>query len=142
MTRRCSFFAGLIEQFTTAAIVAGRLLAFLSTIGAGLALGMAARLMGAGKLQAMLAAILFWAAPFVIVRFSAINDPQMLGNFLDAIGLVLIHCRPRNMGFIALSALFLSAASSSSWPSRARARKRAVLSSQPASRWAAARSSR
>jgi len=104
------FLAGWIENFTTDAIIAGRILAFLSTISAGIALGFAARLLGAGRLQAMLAAILFWAAPFVIVRFSAINDPQMLGNFLDAIGLVLLLARPRNIAFIALSALFLAAA--------------------------------
>jgi hypothetical protein len=104
------FLAGWIDNFTTDAVIAGRLLAFFSTIGAGIALALAARLLGAGRLQAMLAAILFWAAPFVIVRYAAINDPQMLGNVLDAIGLVLLLARPRNIGFIALSALFLAAA--------------------------------
>jgi len=104
------FLAGLIERFTTDAIIAGRILAFLSTIGTGIAIGLAACLMGAGKLQSLLAAILFWAAPWVIVHYSALNDPQMLGNFLDAVGLVLILRSPRNLVFIALSALFLTAA--------------------------------
>ena len=102
------FLAGLIENFTSDAIIAGRILAFLSTIGTGIALGLAARLMGAGKLPSLLVAILFWAAPWVIVHFSALNDPQMLGNFLDAAGLVLIL--RRNPVSIALSALFLVAA--------------------------------
>jgi hypothetical protein len=104
------YLASLIDDFTGDAIIAGRILAFLSTIGAGLALGFAARLMGAGRLQSILAAILLWSAPLVIVRFSAVNDPQMLGNFLDAAGLVLLLCNPRNIGFIALSALFCAAA--------------------------------
>jgi hypothetical protein len=104
------FLAGVVERFTTDAIIAGRILAFLSTIGTGIAIGLAARLMGAGKLPSMLAAILFWAAPWVIVHYSALNDPQMLGNFLDAVGLVLILRSPRDVISIALSALFLVAA--------------------------------
>ena len=101
--------ARLIELTGLDAIIAGRILAFVSTIGAGLALGLAAHRLGAGKLQSMLAAGLFWAAPFVIVHYSAINDPQMLGNFLDAIGLVLLLRAPRTLLSIALAALFLVA---------------------------------
>jgi len=104
------FLAGLIDSFTDDAIIAGRILAFVSTIGASIALGFAARFMGAGRLQSVLAAILFLAAPWVIVRFSAIDDPQMLGNFLDAVGLALILRGSRNIAFVALSALFVTAA--------------------------------
>jgi hypothetical protein len=46
----------------------------------------------------------------VIVRFTAMNDPQMLGNFLDAVALVLILAAPRDTWHIALSALFLTLA--------------------------------
>jgi hypothetical protein len=79
-------------------------------IGAGLALMLAARAMGCRAWQAAIAGLLFWAAPWVIVRFTAMNDPQLLGNCLDAIGLALIVRAPRSMVFIMLSALFLTAA--------------------------------
>ena len=66
--------------------------------------------MGCGRRQSLFAALLFWAAPWVIVKFSAMDDPQMLGNLLDAIALPLILRAPRTTASIALSALFLTLA--------------------------------
>ncbi len=89
------------------AIMAGRVVAFLSTLGIGVALGIAARQMGCSPRKAAGAALLFWAAPWVIVKFSAMDDPQMLGNLFDAIALAMILRAPRTTASIALSALFL-----------------------------------
>jgi hypothetical protein len=104
------FLVGLVERINSDAIIAGRIVSFASTLGIGFCLAVAASLMGCRRREAAIAALLFWAAPWVIVRFAAMNDPQMLGNFLDAIGLVLILRRPRSLAHIALAALFLTAA--------------------------------
>jgi hypothetical protein len=104
------FVVGLVAKLTGDAIVAGRLVAFLSTLGIGLCLALAARAAGCSRRNAVVAALLFWAAPWVIVKFSAMDDPQMLGDLLDAIALVLILRRPRDTAHVALSALFLTAA--------------------------------
>ncbi len=58
----------------------------------------------------MLAALLFWAAPWVIVKFSAMDDPQMLGNLFDAIALAIILRAPRTSLSTLLAALFLTLA--------------------------------
>ena len=104
------FILGEVARFTGDAIIAGRMVAFVSTLGTGICLALAARAMGCSRWQAGIAALLFWAAPWVIVRFAALNDPQMLGNFLDAAGLALIVRRPRDVFHIALAALFLTLA--------------------------------
>jgi hypothetical protein len=104
------FLVGAVAQLTGDAIIAGRLVAFVSAIGIGLCLAMAARAMGCSRRQGIIAALLFWAAPWVIVKFAALNDPQMLGNLLDAIALAILVRAPRRTAQIALSALFLTAA--------------------------------
>jgi hypothetical protein len=92
------------------AIIAGRVVAFLCTLGIGVCLGFAARALGCDGRQSLFAALLFWAAPWVIVKFSAMDDPQMLGNLFDALGLLVILRGPRTMAAIALCALFLTLA--------------------------------
>jgi hypothetical protein len=92
------------------AIIAGRIIAFLSTIGIGVCLGFAARALGCNRRQSVFAALLFWAAPWVIVKFSAMDDPQMLGNLLDAAALLILVRAPRTTISIALGALFLTLA--------------------------------
>ena len=105
------FIVGAASKLTGLdAIIAGRLVAFVSTLGIGLCLGFAARQMGCSAAKAAVAALLFWAAPWVIVKFSAMDDPQMLGNLLDAVALVLILRAPRTILSIALAALFLTLA--------------------------------
>ena len=71
---------------------------------------LAARAVGCAWRESVIAGLLFWAAPWVIVRFTAMNDPQMLGNFLDAVALVVILTAPRDIWHIAISALFLTLA--------------------------------
>ena len=102
------FVVGSIARLTGDAILAGRIIAFLATLGTGICLAFAARAIGCAWRQAGLAALLFWAAPWVIVRFSALNDPQMLGDFFDAFALVVILSDPRDLGHVLLSALFLT----------------------------------
>ena len=92
------------------AILAGRLVSFLALVGTGICLSLAARAFGCRWRYAIMAALLFWAAPWVIVRFAAMNDPQLLGNVLGAIGLAVIARNPRSMRHIALCALFLTLA--------------------------------
>ncbi len=101
---------GALWFVTGDAIIAGRLLAFVSTLGIGICLAFCARICGCRWRHAMVAALVFGAAPWVIVRFSALNDPQALGNFLSAIGLVFILRGPRNLKTLALGALFLTLA--------------------------------
>jgi hypothetical protein len=102
------FIVGLVSKLTGDAIIAGRLIAFLSTLGIGLCLALAARTAGCAWRRCIIAALLFWAAPWVIVKFSAMDDPQMLGDLFDAIALVLILKQPRDRTHIALTALFLT----------------------------------
>jgi hypothetical protein len=71
---------------------------------------LAARAMGCAVRRTPVAALVFWAAPWVLVRFTAMNDPQLLGNFLDAVALVVILVSPRDLWHIAISALFLTLA--------------------------------
>jgi hypothetical protein len=105
------FLVGWAAKLTGGdAIIAGRIVAFLSTLGIGLCLGLSARAMGCSLRQAAVAALLFWGAPWVIVKFSAMDDPQMLGNFLDAIGLAIILRAPRSFVHVAIAALFLTLA--------------------------------
>ena len=105
------FIVGALSQLTGLdAIIAGRIVAFVSTLGIGLCLGLSARALGCDRRQSVFAALLFWAAPWVIVKFSAMDDPQMLGNLLDAIGLLILVRAPRTMATIALGALFLTLA--------------------------------
>ena len=104
------FIVGAVARLTGDAIIAGRIVAFVSTLGTGICLALAARALGCSRRLAGIAALLFWAAPWVIVRFAAMNDPQMLGNFLDAAGLALILRRPRDVFHIALAALLLTLA--------------------------------
>ena len=104
------FLVGGLARLTGDAIIAGRIVAFLSTLGTGVCFALAARAAGCAWRHSLFAALLFWAAPWVIVRFSALNDPQMLGNFLDAVGLVVILSSPRETLHLALAALFLTAA--------------------------------
>jgi hypothetical protein len=102
------FLVGAVAKLTGDAIIAGRIVSFASVIGIGVLLALAARAMGARN--AVLAALLFWAAPWVIVRFTAMNDPQLLGNVLDAVALFVIVTGPRDLRRIGLSALFLTLA--------------------------------
>ena len=105
------FIVGALARLTGQdAIIAGRLAAFLSTLGIGLCLGFAARAMGCDRRQSAFAALLFWAAPWVIVKFSAMDDPQMLGNLLDAVALLIIMRGPRTTASIAFCAFFLTLA--------------------------------
>ncbi len=104
------FLVGLVSKIIPDAIIAGRLVAFASTLGIGLCLGFAARAVGCTRWQGLIAALLFWAAPWVIVKFSAMDDPQMLGDLFDAIALLLILRGPRDTARIALAALFLTLA--------------------------------
>ena len=101
---------GEVARVTGDAIIAGRLVSFVSVLGICLCLALAARAMGCARRQAALAALLFWAAPWVIVRFTAMDDPQLLGNFLDAVGLVVLLASPRDVWHIAMAALFLTLA--------------------------------
>jgi hypothetical protein len=105
------FIVGAAAKLTGLdAIITGRLIAFLSTLGVGLCLALAARAMGCSPRKAAVAALLFWAAPWVIVKFSAMDDPQMLGNLLDAVALLILVRAPRTIATIALGALFLALA--------------------------------
>ena len=104
------FLVGVAAKFGGDAIIAGRVIAFLSTLGIAICLWFCARALGCGKWIAGVASLVFLAAPWVIVRFSALDDPQMLGNFLDAAGLMLILQAPRDTKHIALGALFLCGA--------------------------------
>jgi hypothetical protein len=105
------FIVGAVARLTGQdAIIAGRLVAFLSTLGIGLCLGFAARAMGCDRRQSVFAALLFWAAPWVIVKFSALDDPQMLGNLLDAVALLIIMRGPRTTASLAFCAFFLTLA--------------------------------
>ncbi len=104
------FLAGAVAKLTGDAIIAGRIVSFACVIGTGLCLGLAARAVGCSARNAALAALLFWAAPWVIVRFTAMNDPQLLGNFLDAVALLVILTGPRDVWHVGLSALFLTLA--------------------------------
>jgi hypothetical protein len=104
------FLAGALAKLTGDAIIAGRIMSFACVIGTGLLLAAAARAVGCSVRNASLAALLFWAAPWVIVRFTAMNDPELLGNFLDAVALLLILTGPRDLWHVALSALFLTLA--------------------------------
>jgi hypothetical protein len=91
-------------------IVAGRIIALLSTLGAALALGRAALRMGCGRAQAWLAATMFLASPWVLTKIGPIDDPQLLGNFLDALGLVVVVRSPGRSGHILLAAALFAAA--------------------------------
>jgi hypothetical protein len=102
------FLVGGVAKVTGDAIIAGRIVSFACALGTGLCLMLGALAMGCRPRQAVLAALLFWSAPWVIVRFTAMNDPQLLGNFLDAVALVLILTGPRDVWHVALSALFLA----------------------------------
>ncbi|HWY62015.1 MAG TPA: hypothetical protein VNW15_08970 [Rhizomicrobium sp.] len=104
------YMVGAVARWTGDAIIAGRMVSFVSTLGIGLCLFLAAVAMGCRRGIAAMAALLFLAAPWVIVRFSATNDPQLLGNFLDAVGLVVILAAPRDAWHIVMSALFLTLA--------------------------------
>src|SRR5262249_42571221 len=104
------FVVGAVTRLTGDAIIAGRVVSFACAIGIGFCLMLAARALGCGVRRTVIAALLFWAAPFVIVRFTAMNDPQLLGNFLDAVALVVILASPRDVWHIAMSALFLTLA--------------------------------
>jgi hypothetical protein len=105
------FIVGAVARLTGQdAIIAGRLVAFLSTLGIGLCLGFATRALGCDRRQSLFAALLFWAAPWVIVKFSAMDDPQMLGNLLDAAALLIIVRGPRTTASLAFGALFLTLA--------------------------------
>jgi hypothetical protein len=105
------FIVGALSRLTGLdAIIAGRIIAFASTLGIGFCLGFAARALGCDRRQSLFAALLFWAAPWVIVKFSAMDDPQMLGNLLDAIALLVLVRAPRTTVTLALGALFLTLA--------------------------------
>jgi hypothetical protein len=91
-------------------IVAGRIIALLSTLGVALALGRAALLMGCGRREAWLAAMMFLASPWVLTKIGPIDDPQLLGNFLDALGLVVVLRGPERAGHILLAAALFAAA--------------------------------
>jgi len=104
------FLVGAVANLTGDAIIAGRIVSFVSALGTGFCLFLAARAMGCGRRASAIAGLLFLAAPWVIVRFTAMNDPQLLGNFLDALGLVIILSGPRNLARLALAALLLTAA--------------------------------
>jgi hypothetical protein len=104
------FLVGAVAKLTGDAIIAGRIVSFACALGTGFSLMLAARAMGCAWRQSVIAGLLFWAAPWVIVRFTGMNDPQMLGNFLDAAALVAILTAPRDVWHIAVSALFLTLA--------------------------------
>jgi hypothetical protein len=104
------FLVGAVARLTGDALIAGRVVSFIAALGIGFCLALAARIAGCAWRHAALAALLFWAAPWVIVRFTAMDDPQLLGNFLDAVALVVILAAPRDGWHIAMSALFLTLA--------------------------------
>ena len=104
------FLVGLMAKLTGDALIAGRVVSFVSVLGIGFCLFLAAIALGCRRREAAIASLLFWAAPWVIVRFAAMDDPQMLGNFLDAIALSVILSAPRNIRHVALAALLLTLA--------------------------------
>jgi hypothetical protein len=104
------FIVGLMAKLTGDALIAGRVVSFVSMLGIGFCLFLSATLLGCRRREAAMAPLLFWAAPWVIVRFTAMNDPQLLGNLLDAIGLTVMLAAPRDIRHVGLSALFLTLA--------------------------------
>lgn len=91
-------------------IVAGRLLALISTAGTALCVGAAARSMGCRKIEAALSALLFVASPWILSNYAVIDDPQMLGQFLGCAGFALVVRRTGNGRAIAAGALLLTLA--------------------------------
>lgn len=91
-------------------IIAGRLISLLATLGVALALFRAARLLGCSAAQSWVAAMLFLASPWVLTKIGGIDDPQLLGNFLDALGLVVLLRRPSDLAHVVLAAALFSAA--------------------------------
>lgn len=95
-------------------IIAGRVISLLATLGVALALYRAARLLDCSAAQGALAAMMFLVSPWVLTKIGGIDDPQLLGNFLDALGLVVLLRRQPNgradIGHVVLAAACFSAA--------------------------------
>lgn len=104
------FLTGPLGQALGDHIAAGRIVSLLASCGVALALARAARLLGCGPCESLLAALLFLASPWVLTKIGGIDDPQLLGNFLGALGLVVVLRGPARLGHVALGALLFAAA--------------------------------
>src|SRR5579863_893068 len=71
-------------------IVAGRLIALVSTAGTAVCIGRVARSMGCRNLEAAFSASLFLAGPWLLSEFAGIDDPQMLGQVIGCAGFALV----------------------------------------------------
>ena len=101
---------GALTRVLGDAIIAGRLVALLAAPGIAVMLIVAARRMGCSRGESAVAALLFLASPWTLTRFAAIDDPQLLGNFLDAAALALLLRTPLQINAIVAAALLLISA--------------------------------
>jgi hypothetical protein len=82
--------AGATGKLTGDNIIAGRVIALLSTAVTAFVIRAMARAMGCGRSESIFAALLFLASPWLLSEFGGIDDPQMLGQAIGSAGFALL----------------------------------------------------
>lgn len=104
------FLVGGLGELLGDPIVAGRVVSLISAAGTALAVGTVARLMGCNKSEAGLSALMVLASPWLLAKYAAIDDPQMLGHVIGCTGFAVLVRRPGNTRSVAVGALLLTLA--------------------------------
>ncbi len=88
------YLIGWLARWLGEALYVGRAISLLSVFGLAVAVGLAVRRLGGGTIAAVVAGVWFlatMAGPFN--RFVAMNDPQLLGQFVMAVALLWFLAR-------------------------------------------------
>lgn len=91
-------------------IIAGRIISLLAMLVVAFGVGVAARLMGTSRAQALFVGLLLVSSIFLTSDYAGMNDPQLLGHAVAIWGLVAIVLKPRTAGAMVLAALVFTLA--------------------------------
>ena len=99
------YLVGAVGYLTGDDIIAGRLISFLSYAFLSFGIFLAARRMGATRLEALLGSLFFADGMLVFSDYVGMDDPQMLAHAVAMGGFILLLRGPRSAGRIAVAAL-------------------------------------